>query len=78
MEIRNNGTRFYNYDKWEDIKHASYNYTKNGWNTKENFLKLKERDKYKNDRCKDKNIKLIRIPYTDFNILDFNYIKEII
>lgn len=30
MEIRNNGTRFYNYDKWECIKHAPYNYVKNG------------------------------------------------
>ena len=30
MEIRNNGTRFYNYDKWEIKKHESYNYMKNG------------------------------------------------
>jgi hypothetical protein len=30
MEIRANASRFYNYDKWEDVKHASYNYTKNG------------------------------------------------
>lgn len=30
MEVRNNGTRFANYDLWEDIKHAPYNYTKNG------------------------------------------------
>jgi hypothetical protein len=30
MEIRNNGTRFYNYDTWEDKKHCPYNYAKNG------------------------------------------------
>lgn len=30
MEIRNNGTRFINYDSWEIIKHAPYNYAKNG------------------------------------------------
>lgn len=55
-----------------------YEYTNSGWNTKEDFLKRKRRDEYKNNWCKEKNIKLIRIPYTDFDILDFNYIKEII
>lgn len=30
MEIRNNGTRFINYDRWEDIKHMPYDYTKHG------------------------------------------------
>lgn len=30
MEIRNNGTRFFNYDKWEIIKNEPYNYIKNG------------------------------------------------
>lgn len=30
MEVRNNGTRFYNYDNWEIIKHSPYNYTKHG------------------------------------------------
>lgn len=55
-----------------------YVYTNSGWNTEEDFLKRKRRDEYKNNWCKEKNIKLIRIPYTDFDILDFNYIKEII
>ena len=55
-----------------------YVYTNSGWNTEEDFLKRKRRDEYKNNWCKGKNIKLIRIPYTDFDILDFNYIKEII
>lgn len=30
MEIRNNGTRFINYDSWENIKYKSYDYTKHG------------------------------------------------
>lgn len=30
MEIRSNGTRFYDYDKWEDKKHIPYNYAKHG------------------------------------------------
>lgn len=30
MEVRNNGTRFINYDKWEIKKFESYNYIKNG------------------------------------------------
>lgn len=30
MEVRNNGTRFYNYDNWEVVKHAPYNYVKHG------------------------------------------------
>ena len=51
-----------------------YNYTNSGWNTEENFLKTQNRDKYKNEWCKNNNIKLIRIPYTDFNILNFEYI----
>ena len=30
METRGNGTRFIEYDKWEIVKHKSYNYAKNG------------------------------------------------
>jgi hypothetical protein len=30
MEIRNNGTRYINYDKWEIVKHTPYNYVKYG------------------------------------------------
>lgn len=40
-----------------------------GWNTKENFEKIKYRDKIKNEYCKNNNIPLIRIPYTHFNNL---------
>jgi hypothetical protein len=30
MEINNNGNRFKNYYKWEDVKNAPYNYERNG------------------------------------------------
>ena len=40
------------------------NYTKDNSINKENFENTKKRDKIKNDYCKEKNIKLIRIPYT--------------
>jgi len=30
MEIRANGTRFIEYDRWENIKNQPYNYAKNG------------------------------------------------
>ena len=36
----------------------------NGWNNSENFEKTIERDKDKNQWCKENNIPLIRIPYT--------------
>lgn len=30
MEIRNNGTRYINYERWEHKKYQPYDYTKNG------------------------------------------------
>lgn len=36
------------------------------------------RDEYKTNWCKENNIVLIRIPYTDFEILDENYMRAII
>ena len=40
-----------------------FNYTQTGWNTKEQFIKTKEHDNYKNQWCKENNIPIIRIPY---------------
>lgn len=36
-----------------------------GWNTEEAYKALKERDNLKNQYCKEHNIPLIRIPYTE-------------
>lgn len=30
MEVRSNGMRYNNYDKWENVKYAPYNYAKYG------------------------------------------------
>lgn len=46
-----------------------------GWNNQENWLRTQENDKIKNEWCQKNNIPLIRIPYTDFDELNSDYIK---
>ena len=41
------------------------------------FMKLKHRDKLKNKYCLNNNIKLIRIPYTDFNNIENIILNQI-
>lgn len=60
--------------EYDGVQHFCY--TDSGWNTKENFEETKYRDNIKNIFCKDNNIKLIRIPYTDFNKIDIDYLLE--
>ena len=57
--------------EYDGIQHFEYRYEENyyGWNNKENYLKTKERDEFKNQWCKDNNIPIIRIPYTQYNNL---------
>ncbi len=40
-----------------------------GWNTLEQLKLTQQRDKFKNQYCKEHNIPLIRIPYTHYNDL---------
>ena len=40
-----------------------YCWNDNGWNTRENYNQVKERDSYKNQWCKENKIILKRIPY---------------
>lgn len=47
-----------------------------GRTTKEKFYKNKYLDKLKNDYCQEHNIKLIRIPFTDYNILNSEYLNK--
>lgn len=47
-----------------------------GWFNNYSFKELKKRDNIKNNYCKNKNIRLIRIPYTDYNKINIKYIKE--
>lgn len=49
---------------------------KPGWNNEENFKATQERDKQKIEWCKENAFPLLIIPYTDFNILDENYLQE--
>ena len=51
-------------------------YRKSGYFTKDNFKNIQSRDEIKNAYCVNNSIKLIRVPYTDFDIITWNYIKE--
>ena len=44
-------------------------YRNSGWDTEEHFKKTKEHDQFKNQWCKENNIPLIRIPYTQLDNL---------
>lgn len=48
------------------------------WRTTEIVEKTKKHDKMKNDYCIANNIKLIRIPYFDYNKINKNYLKQLI
>lgn len=47
--------------EYDGFQHFSYDIS--GWNTYENYIKTKKRDKIKNEYCIKNNIPLIRIPY---------------
>lgn len=49
-------------------------YTNYGWNTKKQYEKTIYLDNIKQKYCERNNIFLIRIPYTDYDKIDFNYI----
>lgn len=49
-----------------------------GWNSKENFDTRQERDNIKRKFCKDNNIKLIEIPYTEYNNLSSAFLRSLI
>lgn len=43
----------------------------------ESMIRQQERDNRKNDWCKENNIRLKRIPYTDYDIIDLRYLLSI-
>lgn len=55
-----------------------YTFRESGWNNKEQFENIQYRDNYKISWCKENNIKLVIIPYTDYNKLNINYLKNLI
>lgn len=44
------------------------------WNTEESVKDTQYRDKVKDDYCSTHNIKMIRIPYWDYDILNKDYL----
>ena len=42
----------------------------------DNFEERQKRDEIKNQYCKDNNIVLIRIPYTDLDLIDRQYLLD--
>ena len=46
--------------------------------TEEIFLRQQNNDNKKRDYCKKNNIKLVEIPYWDYQKIDEDYLKEII
>lgn len=49
-----------------------------GWNTEEELQARQSRDEAKRQYCKKHNIKLIEIPYTDYDILNEKYLRKAI
>ena len=47
-------------------------------NDRYNYKSIIEHDEYKNNWCKENNIELIRIPYTEFNNINADYMRRII
>ena len=60
--FENNSLKYF--IEYDGEQHFTYKSYPNTWNTKEMFEKTQERDKLKNQWCKENNIPLIRIPYT--------------
>lgn len=49
-----------------------------GWATKEKLEQIQQYDEVKNQYCRKKGIKLIRIPYTDYDKLNNSYILSLL
>lgn len=62
------------YIEYDGVQH--FKYSNNGWNNKKHFEKVKYRDSIKNQYCQNNNIKLIRIPYFDFDKIDKDYLLD--
>lgn len=60
--------------EYDGIQHFKYNRT--GWATEEKYIRTKKHDDMKDNYCLTHGIKLIRIPYTDYENLDINYLLK--
>lgn len=57
--------------EYDGVQH----FIENGW-TGSSLEERQKRDKFKDEYCKNNNLRIIRIPYTDYEILDWNYLKS--
>lgn len=58
--------------EYDGILH--YQTTNTGWDTEEKLKLTQLRDEIKNKWCKENHIPLLRIPYTDFSKLSYEYL----
>ena len=58
--------------EYDGIQH--YISQNSGWDTLKKLEKTRKYDEFKTNWCKENNIPLIRIPYTDFNLLSEEYL----
>ena len=63
--------------EYDGLGHYNFN-DKSEWRTKENVLLTQKHDNIKTKYCEDNNIKLIRIPYYDYNKLNEEYLLSLI
>ena len=73
LDNKNNVILLIEYDGYQH-----YYCDNRGWNTQENFKKQQETDKIKDEYAKINNIPLKRIPYIDYDKINYLYIKNII
>lgn len=55
-----------------------YTCEQNGWNNKEHLLLTQKHDEMKKKYCRENNIKLVEIPYYDYDKIDWEYLKEVV
>lgn len=63
--------------EYDGEQHFLYR-SNNGWNTKENYEKTVYRDNLKNEYCLNRNIKMIRIPYTNLDKISPEYLSKLL
>ena len=65
--------------EFDGLQHFSpISFTSDKTNIEESFKKLQNRDTIKNEYCKNNGIKLLRIPYYNFDKIEENIEKEVI
>lgn len=64
--------------EYDGEQHYQWHNSRKGWNTEDNFKQTQYRDSIKNDYCQRNKIKLIRIPYYEYDKIDKVYLLHLI